>query len=155
MSHVYSNNEILITDIGAFNDACAECRVELRREKKTFTYYGGANERCDMAVTGEKARYEVGLCRARWDEQKKRNVEDAQGDGWILKYDNWNNMGGLGERVGRDCTKLLDVYLRLAATRKMRSLGWEVRQERQADGSVKLYGTPQRAAGRQQQQASW
>lgn len=145
MSHI-STVEILILDLDAFEAACVERGLELRRGQETYQTYGGALNACDHAVVdpNNEGAYEIGLIRASVNETTGKVEADAEGVGWMPGYDSWAGGRGMMKKVGDGCGGLVQGYGVLAAKSKAAKLGWSVREERLANGSVKLYCTPKK-----------
>lgn len=129
MSHITSI-EIQVSDLTAFEKACREVGVELRREQKTFKSFGGNRVACDMAVAipGNRDAYEAGL------------VRNADGK-YTVQVDNWSGGQGLNEKIGHNAGKLLQRYGINAATSQALKQGMSVREEVLANGQVRLVCT--------------
>jgi hypothetical protein len=130
MSHV-STLAIQVSDVDAFEAACRECGVELRREQKTFKTYGGTRNPCDMAVVdvSNPNAYEIGL------------VRTADGR-YEVKTDEWGRSGGLKEKVGENAGRLLQHYGISAAKRVAQKQGMHVHEQRLPDGRIRLVCEP-------------
>lgn len=131
MSHI-STIEVRITDLDAFEAACRECGVELRREQKRFKNYGGRNSPCEMAVVlpGNERAFELGL------------VKSEDGDGYTIQMDNWQQGYGMNDKVGRDACTLRQLYGVHAATAAAEKLHMKVQRTQLADGSIRLICEP-------------
>ena len=131
MSHI-SSIEVKITDLGAFEAACTECGVELRRNQRTFRNYGGRNSPCEMAVVlpGNERAYELGL------------VRTADGQSYAIQMDNWQRGLGMNDKVGTDACTLRQLYGVHAATAAARKQGMNVARQQLPDGSIRLVCEP-------------
>ena len=132
MSHITQVEEIQVSDLPAFEKACRERGVELRRDQKQFKNFGGRNSPCEMAVVDPQNRkaYEAGL------------VKTADGKAYVLQVDNWNEGHGLNEKIGYNAGLLLQRYGINAAKNAAVKQGMAVREALQADGSIKLICEP-------------
>lgn len=115
----------------------------MEREKKTYATYGGRSRPCDAALVlpGSSSAYEVGLIRVREMPDGSR-VPDPNGTAYEVRYDNWAGGKGMMERVGENCSKLMQEY-GIAKTRRIataRGMGFSA--ERLPDGSVRCVCTP-------------
>jgi hypothetical protein len=131
MSHI-STIKVKIRDLDALESACRELKVELRRNQKQFKTYNGALTPCDFAIVvpGERRAYEAGVVKA------------ADGDGWELQVDNWNEGQGLNDRIGHDAVKLQQYYGIHAATAAATRQGMRVARTQLPDGSIRLVCEP-------------
>ena len=128
MSHI-TECEIQVSDIPAFDKACQDRGCELRRDQKTFKNYGGRRSPCDMAIVvlNDKKAYEAGLIK--------------QPDGkYKIQVDNFDAYegGGMVKAIGQDAGLLLQRYGINAAKSAAVKQGMQVREQVQADGSIKL-----------------
>lgn len=149
MSHVAAI-ELQILDLDALEQACGELGLELRREQKTFKWYGrwvnDYNEqdaaylklgmkpedygKCDhaIAVKGNAGAYEAGL------------IKVPGKPGWSVIFDFF---GGSGQALanclgGQSADKLKQTYAAHAATRAALKQGFRVQKSIKADGTVQL-----------------
>lgn len=134
MSHI-TECEVQVSDLTAFEQACRDRGVELRREQKTFRNYGGRQSPCDMAIVlpGNKHAYEAGL------------VKTKDGKAWKVQADNfdaYNKDGGLTKVIGENAGLLVQRYGINAARNAAVKQGMSVREVQQADGSIKLICEP-------------
>ena len=131
MSHI-TTCEVQITDLGAFEAACQECGVELRRDRETFKNYGGRNSPCEMAVVlpGNERAFELGL------------VRSADGKGYTIQMDNWQKGYGMNDRVGHDACTLRQLYGVHAAMAAAKKQGMSVARQQLADGSIRVICEP-------------
>lgn len=141
MSHV-STLKVEITDLECVEQACEDLGLCFRRGQRKFKNYAGRRSPCDHAIAmpGTDA-YEIGLVRNQGDEES-----------YSLAFDSWQGGKGMMDRVGKNCTKLRQAYSHRKAVKQADSLGWKVREERQQDGSIKLFCTPKATATAK---ASW
>lgn len=131
MSHI-SSIEVKITDLDAFEAACRECGVELRRQQRTFRNFGGRQSPCEMAVVlpGNRDAYELGL------------VKTADGKGYSIQMDNWQQGFGMNAKVGNDACTLRQMYGVHAATAAARKQGMTINRQQLPDGSIRLVCEP-------------
>ena len=140
---------MIVTDLNAFEKACRERGVELRREQRTFKTYGGTQNRCDMAVVdaSNPNAYEIGLVKCRVepdprDASKLRKVADPNGTGYMMLTDEWGSSGGLKEKVGENAGLLVQHYGINAAKRVAQKQGMQVREHKLPDGRIRLVCEP-------------
>lgn len=121
MSHVVTL-DLVIRDLDALAEACADLGVELERGKETFRSFDGS-ARCDHCISLPGGGHEIGLV---------RRTDDTEG--WELHFDPWkatpDGFGALEARVGEDCVRLRRAYAERAARRKMSALGFDVASRR-------------------------
>lgn len=134
MSHI-TECEVIVSDTTAFEEACKQIGVELRRDQKTFRNYGGRRSPCDMAIVlpGNRDAYEAGL------------VKTKDGKGWKIQVDNFDKYqtkGGMCETIGEDAGLLMQRYGINAAKTAAVKQGMSVREVKQTDGSIKLICEP-------------
>ena len=142
MSHI-STIKVGIFDLDAFQLACSQKGVELRRNQKTFKNYGGRQDACEMAVvdaTNPQA-YELGLVRARYNEQKKL-VADKDGTCWMIQMDNYSGGKGMNQKVGKNAGLLLQRYGINAARNAAVREGMTLSEMQLEDGSIRLICEP-------------
>lgn len=108
--------------------ACQDCKVELRRDQKTFETYGGRREPCDAAVVNPASRrsYEVGLTLDR-----RRGL-------YLMNLDNYQGAGGMVKLVGRDACKLRQRYGYHATIAAAEEQGWAWNEEELPDGTIRI-----------------
>lgn len=151
MSHI-SKIEIVIVDLDAFEAACRELGVELRRNQKTFKSFAGAKHPCEMAVVdaANQEAYELGLVRARYDNNQASRtfgqvVQDPNGSAYMALTDNWDGGKGLNEKIGENAGLLMQRYGLNAARRQAAQQGMSVvREERLPNGSVRMVFEPRK-----------
>jgi hypothetical protein len=138
VSHI-SKVQIVVSDLDVLAVACEDCGVELDRTRRKFRAYGGKMESCEAAIVLPGSHgFEVGVYRCRVTEDG-RVIEDAEGDRWSLKFDNWPYGNDILSHVGKDCGTLLQRYGRHQAVATAETLGWAVASEETADdGTVAL-----------------
>lgn len=142
MSHV-ATIELEITSLDALEEAAKRIGLELRREQKTYKWWGhsegdypipvGFTEedlgKCDHALVPTGVRqhlgYEIGVCRRR----------DGR-DGFTLLWDFIDD--GLTKVIGQAGGKLKQAYSTVMAIRQARSMGFQVSEYQQANGIVRL-----------------
>ena len=138
MSHI-SQIRTRITSLETLAQAARDCGLQLNLGQKTFKAYYREGTACEHAIVCPDLpdAYSIGVVQA--------------GDGWELKFDSF--IGGLGliNRCGDGAGRLLQRYSLHQAQARAAELGWEVQEETEADGTIKLYCTPQAQAAWQQQ----
>lgn len=119
MSHVVGASDYPITDLEALATAAQECGLEMRHGQTTYKWYGrfmndyhgqdaayknGVNPdtygQClhALRVKGNSAAYEVGV------------IQNPNGAGYSLIWDNYANGHGLMTKIGDDGNKLRQAY---------------------------------------------
>lgn len=147
MSHV-ATVDLEIRDLGALGEAAKRCGLELKRGQTSYRWYGRsvgdyaipegftADElgKCEHAlcVPGNDRAYEIGVVKRR----------DGR-PGYVLQWDFYAGGYGLQDLAGENCNKLRQAYALTVARKQLMRQGYQVSEQRQADGSVVL-----RAAGR-------
>lgn len=153
MSHV-TTIDIEIRDLDSLAAACDRCGLELVRDQKTYHWYGESVGdtalpagftvedlgKCDHAIrvkppaaghepigkNGDKP-YEIGVVRRR----------DGR-PGFTLHIDEWCDGFGLIALCGKGGDKLKQLYATTVATKTAVKQGYRVREQAQADGSIRL-----------------
>jgi len=139
MSHV-SVVKTTIRSLDILAQAARDCGMQLNLGQKEFkAYYRGEGGGCEHAIVCPDLpqAYSIGVVQA--------------GDGWELKFDSFCGGGGLNNRCGDGAGRLLQRYSYHQAQARAEELGWEVQEETEADGTIKLYCTPQAQAAWAQQ----
>jgi len=132
-----------ITDLDALGAACKRIGMELRRDQKTYRWWGHsvgdyalppgytASElgHCEhaLSVVGNDRAYEVGVCKSRDGKQ-----------GFTLLWDFYGGGYGLEEHVGANCNKLKQAYATEVAIKQAKRQGFQVHESAQQDGTVRL-----------------
>lgn len=131
MSHI-TECEVQVTDLTAFEKACRERGVELRREQKTFKNYNERRSPCDMAIAipGNERAYEAGL------------VKTKDGKAYKIQVDNYQDGKGMVQAIGRDAGLLMQRYGINAARNAAVRQGMQVREQQLPDGSIRLICEP-------------
>jgi hypothetical protein len=132
MSHV-AKVDTVILDLELLKQAAKACGLEFRENQKTYRWYGrwvndyhGADAaykqgidpknygKCThaIAVRGNPSAYEIGV------------VKNPTGDGYLLIWDFYAGGYGLQDCIGRDGSKLLDQYSKLATIQHAEQQGW-------------------------------
>lgn len=132
MSHV-AEIDLLINDLDALDAACKRIGMELRRDQKTWHWYGtseGDIGVCDhaLAVVGSQRAYEVGV---------RLNADASKGK-FSLLYDLYRGGNGLRDKVGEDCNKLKQAYATEVAIKQAKRQGFQVHESLKQDGTVQL-----------------
>ena len=139
ISHVVSI-KIEVRDLEALRRAAESLGLEFRNGQRSHRWYGrwvgdhplpeGITTdqlgKCDhaLAVAGNSNAYEIGIV--------------GQQDGsYRLLYDFWQGGYGLQEKVGKDCSKLIEAYAVEKTKIECERLGWL--REQQPDGSLLVY----------------
>lgn len=124
MSHI-TDAKLRVRDLDALEVAAAECGLELRRDQKTFKWFGrfmgdsavpkGRDPRdygkCEHALRMKDATerdYEIGVCRA------------LDGDGYDLLMDTWGQARLLERVGGANVNKLRREYAAAGLLNKAR-----------------------------------
>lgn len=130
MSHV-TDVEVEVLDLDCLTKAAEECGCELV-QAENFRYYAGNLEPCSYVIRDKagKAQYEIGVV----ETDQMRAGKRVYG----LKIDNYNNVGGLGEKVGMDASKLTQRYALNVAKKQLRREGRTFRERTLADGRIQL-----------------
>lgn len=138
MSHIVSIRT-RITSLENLEQAAHDCGMQLNREQTTFKAYYRDGTSCQHAIVCPDLpqAYSIGVIQA--------------GDGWELKFDSFCGGAGLINRCGEDAGRLLQRYSYHQAQARAEELGWEVQEETEADGTIKLYCTSQAQAAWAQQ----
>lgn len=139
MSHI-TKIGLQIKDLDALEKACRRLGLTLKRDQKTFKWYGrfvgdspgipGVKPedygKCDHAISvdGKPQAYEIGL------------VRRGDGKGYDMHWDSWNRGYGLVEAVGYDQkdtagNKLKDWYAAEVARKQMSRQGFTVKVTQQ------------------------
>lgn len=148
MSHV-ATIKIKIRDLEALKVAAQECGLEFREGQKTYRWYGRwvkDYHAADAAYKNGIKPEDYGKC-----EHALSNPSNPQGyevgvvkspdnDGYTLIWDFYgqNNSAGLLPKIGRDGEKLQQAYAVNVAKSQLRKRGFNFREEKQKDGSIKL-----------------
>lgn len=152
MSHV-SDVKLRIHDLDALETAAAECGLELRRDQKTFAWWGTFVG--DSRDNGEMRPADMGKCAhaLRIPGTKPHNgpagpweigVAPAKdGDGFKLFYDTFGGAGqALTKRVEQNADKLRREYAFAVAQKKadatLAKRGWTTSREQLLDGGLRL-----------------
>lgn len=152
MSHI-ATVECEIKDLDALERACVRLGLELRRNQKTYRWFGvsvgdeplpeGLTAadlgHCEHAIgipgdheQDESRRpYEVGVCR------RPVGPNGVRPAGYVLHFDGWLGGFGLVNRIGEQCHTLKQNYQLEVAKRQMQLKGYRV-QERTAHGGIQL-----------------
>lgn len=125
MSHI-TEVKTEVKDINLLSQAARECGCELVPATE-FKYYRGQKSPCEFLIRDQegKAEYEIGI------------VRDEKG-GYSLKLDNFENMGGLADKVGYSANTLLQKYGINVAQKALRSQGYAIQQKVLEDGTVQM-----------------
>lgn len=145
MSHV-ADVDIRIKDLGALEAAIKRLGGELKRDQKTFKWYGrfmndwssnraAANRmdpkdfgKCAHAIKFPGVDYEIGLV--------------AQEDGsFVPVYDSWGPGAGLEKIMGVGLPKLKDEYAAAVSTRVLARKGFRVLRTEGPKGEIILRAT--------------
>ena len=139
MSHI-TKIGLQIKDLDALESACHRLGLKLKRDQKTFKWFGrfvgdspgiaGVNPedygKCDHAISveGNTNAYEIGL------------VRRADGKGYDMHWDTFCEGYGLCKAVGYDArdtagNKLKDWYAAEVARKQMRQQGFRVKLTQQ------------------------
>ena len=133
MSHI-TTIEVQVTDLAALAKVCSDMGLELREQQTQYKTYAGRKAACDAAIVDpSNARaYEIGVVK--------------KDDHYTVNYDGWAGGGGMMEKVGTRCSKLMQAYSIEAAKRQAKKLGWKWKEVQQEDGSVELHCSPRQKA---------
>jgi hypothetical protein len=117
-----------IRDLDALDAAARRCGLIMKRGQKHYRWYGrsvgdtplpegytaAALGKCDhaLAIPGDTRAYEIGV------------VARADGTGYDLLWDFWNDGYGIKGHVGDECKKLVGEYLHAVAERAALAQGW-------------------------------
>lgn len=121
-----------MTDLTAFEKACRDLGVELRKDQKQFKNYADRRSPCDMAIAipGNKQAYEAGL------------VKTKDGKAYKIQVDNYQDGKGMVQAIGRDAGLLMQRYGINAARNAAVKQGMSVREQKLEDGSIRLVCEP-------------
>lgn len=152
MSHV-TDIRLRIHDLDALEEACQALGLELRRDQKTFAWWGRfvGNSRS----YGEMEPKDMGKCehaiRVLGDQPQNGPdgpweiavVSAKDGEGYKLFYDTFGRAGRrLFEKVGQDANRLRQEYAAAVAAAKVKRTlgpkGFKVTRELLASGHIKL-----------------
>lgn len=131
MSHV-AVVKVEINDLNSLEKACENLGLELRRDQKTFKWFGRwVNDyhaqdaayrqidpktfgKCEHAigVKGNKNAYEIGV------------LKNKTGRGYTMIYDNWQGGYGLEKAAGRGLTQLASAYTQEVTKKHMLMQGY-------------------------------
>lgn len=138
MSHV-STIKTTIRSLDILAQAARDCGMQLKLGQTQFKAYYRDGTECQHAIVCPDLpqAYSIGVVQA--------------GDGWELKFDSFCGGQGLINRCGDGAGRLLQRYSLHQAQARAQELGWEVQEETEADGTIKLYCTPQAQAAWAQQ----
>jgi hypothetical protein len=116
-----------VRDLDLLELACGDCRLELRRDQKTFKTYGGQKRKCDAAVVNPRSRrsYEIGL---------KREPTGI----YSMHLDNYDGGEGMVKLAGRDACKLRQRYGYRATIAAAEERGWAWNEEELPDGTIRV-----------------
>lgn len=149
MSHIASV-KLQIRDLQALVRACKDLGLEFKEGQQTFRWYGrwlndynspeaavsnGFDPKkfgqCQHAIgiAGNEGAYEVGV------------VENPNGPGYVLLYDNWQQGRGLEAKIGAGAGLLKQAYATQVARQEVARLGYRVRQQTTSDGKIRLFAT--------------
>lgn len=151
MSHV-TDVKMRVKDIDALEEACTAIGLELRRDQKSYAWWGSFVG--DSNRYGEHTPEEMGKCAhaIRVKGTKPQNgaygpweigvIAAKDGNGFKLFYDTYGGAGNaLSEKVGADANSLRQAYSEAVSTKKvskLRKLGFRVSREQLESGHVKL-----------------
>jgi hypothetical protein len=152
MSHI-AVGKARIHDLDALKDAAANLGLEFIEGKTSFEWYGAfMNDsaiardaikrgysakdfgKCEHVLRLKGCQYEIGVKRA------------ADGDGYVLQYDQFGSGHALMQAVGdtagtAECPKLQDEYNLSVAARRLKKQGYKVkRQYNEETGEYQLVG---------------
>ena len=120
MSH-FTTIETLIKDIDALRAACAELNLTVVQNTQARGF--GSNQQHGEYVVQLKGPYDIAVCR--------------QSDGhYTLVADQWE--GHVEKEVGRNFSRLLQLYGVHKATREAQKRGLSVKRKLLANGIIKL-----------------
>jgi hypothetical protein len=142
MSHV-ATVDVEIKDLDALAEACKRIGLEFVSGQQTYRWYGmsvgdyplpagfTADElgKCEHAIRipGSETAYEIGVvCR-----------RDGRA-GHTLMWDFWAGGKGLEALAGKDCRNLKREYAAVVAKRQAQRSGFQVNEQRQPDGSIRM-----------------
>lgn len=119
MSHITTATGVVINDLDCLKKAAESCGCMFKAEQKTFKTFAGNQGKCEAAIVhpDKAVQYEIGV---------NRNADGT----YRLDVDNWNNMGGLGQYVGRDAGKLLQHYTAMVAKKQLKKQGYRFKADR-------------------------
>ena len=145
MSHV-TNIDLEVKDLEALEKAASDIGCNLVYNVSTFKWYGhhvgdyplpkGFKKddmgKCDHVIRvkgADSKTYEVGVVE-RKDKQRRTY--------YVLLWDFYQGGYGLQGAVGKDGTKIQQMYAVNAAERKLRRMGRRVKRTVMSDGRIKL-----------------
>lgn len=116
--------------MGALEQACRACGLELDRTATSFRWYAGQRSACAAAirVPGSTQAHEVG-------------VVAQKGGAYGLQYDPWMGGYGLEARAGAGLVRLRDEYAAAVATTTLARQGYRVVRTQDAQGRLQLRAT--------------
>ena len=152
MSHV-TDVKLRIHDLDALAEACERLGLELRRDQKTYAWWGRFQN--DSSAYGEHRPAEMGTCEhaIRVKGTAPRNghsgpweigvVAAKDGDGYGLYYDTFGGAGqALTNKVGPSANALRKEYAACVATRKVTEKlsrhGWRAVREDLPTGGIRI-----------------
>lgn len=149
MSHI-TDVKMKIRDLDALEEAVKELGLELRRDQKTYGWYGrfvnDSNRygdllpsemgKCEHAIAlkgsgpGGTSNYEIGI----------RAAKD--GDGFSVYFDSWGSGQRLEAAAGKDLSRLKQEYAiavaRRKAEKKLKPKGFTIERMKLDGGRVRL-----------------
>lgn len=152
MSHV-TEVKLRVRDLDALDEACEALGLELRRDRRTFAWWGTFVG--DSRSYGEMLPKDMGKCehaiRIKGDQPKDGPqgpweiavLPAKDGDGFKLFYDNFGAAGRrLTDAVGPDVCKLRQEYATAVSSAKAKRTlgpkGFRITRENLATGQVRL-----------------
>lgn len=152
MSHV-TDIKLQITDLDALEAACEELGLELRRDQKTYAWWGTFVG--DSAAYGEHRPDEMGKCEhaIRVKGTSPRNgssgpweigvVRAKDGNGFRLYFDTYGSAGNaLTAKVGTNADRLRREYAAAVATKKAKAKlsrqGFTTHRESLPNGGIRI-----------------
>lgn len=152
MSHV-TDLRLKIHDLDALEEAAEKCGLELRRDQKTFAWWGTFVG--DSRDYGEMRPDSMGKCehalRVKGDNPRNGSAgpweigiaKSKDGDGYGLFYDTYGTAGSrLTAAVEQNANKLRREYAYAVAAKKAKATlgkkGWTLSREEMIGGTIRL-----------------
>lgn len=152
MSHV-TDIKLKVRDLDALEEACNALGLELRRDQKTYAWWGHFVG--DSNAYGEHKPSEMGKCdhaiRIKGDTPRNGSsgpweiavINAKDGDGYNLYFDQYGSAGRrLAEKVGPQSNRLRQEYSAAvamrAARKKLASKGFRATRENLPNGRIRV-----------------